>query len=396
MPSHSTPLNEIERRIAALQAGLSQNGFDGALIVQRADLFYFSGTGQDAHLFVPVEGQPLLMVRRDFDRARQESPLEAVLPASSLSELSKPVLACLPRGTKAIGMELDVLPVNNYRLYRDLFQEVKIEDVSPLIKEVRMIKSEYELELIRRAAEMNDAMYRHIGEILREGMTEIELAGMLEGFYRKLGHQGYVRVRSFNQEVFYGHVMSGSNLAVPSCSVGPTGGPGPNASLPQGAGFKKIARHEPVQVDYVGMVGGYMIDQARTFFVGEPPEKFLRIHSEALAIQNALVQQGRPGTKAEELYDTALRMAADANLTQGFMGYPQPVPFVGHGIGLELDELPLVGRKSPHLLQPGMVIALEPKFILPGEGLAGIENSFVVTETNLEKLTRFDDAIQVL
>lgn len=375
---------------------MAQNGFDGALIVQRVDLFYLSGTGQDAHLFVPAKGQPLLLVRRDFDRARGDSPLEHVWPAPGLPDLKKAVLDALPQEPKSLGMELDVLPVNNYRLYQDLFRGVEIQDVSPLIREVRMIKSEYEVDLIRRAAEMSDAMLGHVKHVLREGLTEMELAGLLEAFYRKQGHQGYVRVRSFNQEVFYGHVMSGSNLAVPSCSVGPTGGPGLNAGLPQGAGSKKIARHEPVQIDYVGIIGGYVVDQARTFFVGEPPDKFLRIHSVALSVQDALIRQARPGARAEELYDTAVRMVADAGLSTGFMGYPQPVPFVGHGIGLELDELPLVGKKSPHVLLPGMVIALEPKFILPGEGLAGIENSFVVTETSLEKLTKFDDAIQVV
>ena len=375
---------------------MSLNGLDGALIVQRADLFYFSGTGQDAHLLVPSEGRPLLMVRRDFDRARQDSPLEDVLAVGSLADLKKAVRARLPRGTKTLGMELDVLPVNNYRLYQDLFPRVVIEDVSPLIREIRMIKSQYELDLIKRAAAMNHAMLGHVRSVLREGMTEMEFAGLLEAFFRKKGHQGYVRVRGFNQEVVYGHIMSGSNLAVPSCSVGPTGGPGPNASFPHGPGFKKIGRNEPVQVDYVSIVEGYMVDQSRTFFIGEPPEKFLRIHSAALSVQNALIDKAKPGTGTEALYNTAVRMVADWGLTEGFMGHPQPVPFVGHGIGLELDELPVVGRKSPHVLQPGMVIALEPKFILPGEGLAGIENSFVVSETGLDRLTKFDDAIQVI
>ncbi len=205
-----------------------------------------------------------------------------------------------------------------------------------------------------------------------------------------------MRVRSFNNEVFYGHIMSGANLAVPSSSVGPTGGPGLNPTMPHGAGAKIIKRHEPVQIDYVGVVGGYMVDQARTFFIGEPHEKFLKTHAASLGIQEALISQGRAGTKAEDLYDTAMRIAADAGLAEGFMGYPQPVPFVGHGIGLELDELPVIGRKSPHVLKEGMVIALEPKFILPGEGLAGIENSFVVTGKGLDKLTNFDDTIQVL
>jgi len=203
-------------------------------------------------------------------------------------------------------------------------------------------------------------------------------------------------VRSFNQAVFYGHVLSGSNLAVPSCSVGPTGGPGLHPTLPHGAGLKKILRHEPVQVDYVAIVDGYMVDQARTFYLGDPPQKFQRAHAVALTIQNELARQGVAGERAEKLYDTAMAIAQAEGLSEGFLGYPQPVPFVGHGVGLELDELPLVGRKSPHILEEGMVVALEPKFIFPGEGLAGIENTFVVTKTGLEKITTFDDAIQIL
>jgi Xaa-Pro dipeptidase len=375
---------------------MADNGLDAALIVQRVDLFYFSGTGQDAHLFVPAQGSPLLLVRRSFERAVQDSPLERIVPVKSLSGLKKSIEKESSGPLKRLGMELDVLPVNNYMLYSKLFPNAAISDVSSLIRETRMVKSEHELQMIKQAARMNDALFSSVGEILKEGMSELEFAGLIEAEYRKNGHQGFVRVRSFNSEVFYGHIMSGANLAVPSCSVGPTGGPGINPSMPQGPGSKIIKRHEPVQIDYVGVVGGYMVDQARTFFIGEPPEKFLKIHATALAIQEALISQGRAGTKAEILYDTAMHIAAEAGLTDGFMGYPQPVTFVGHGIGLELDELPVIGRKSPHILKQGMVIAIEPKFILPGEGLAGIENSFVVTEKGLDKLTNFDDAIQVL
>jgi Xaa-Pro aminopeptidase len=248
---------------------------------------------------------------------------------------------------------------------------------------------------MKRAAELNTRMFAFVRDVLKEGMTEMELSAHLEAFYRRNGHQGHVRVRSFNQEVFYGHIMSGSNLAVPSCSVGPTGGPGANASMPQGAGQKPIGRHEPVSIDYVGIVDGYMVDQARTFYVGEPPEKFVRAHKVAIAIQEAVVERSFPGTAAEELYDIALKMAKEAELLQGFQGYP-PVPFLGHGVGLELDEFPIIGRKSPHVLQENMVVAIEPKFVFPGEGLAGIENTFVVTASGLKRITHFDDSIQVV
>jgi Xaa-Pro aminopeptidase len=392
----STPSEEIRRRIEALQKAMADNGLDAALIVQQADLYYFSGTAQDAHLYVPAAGSPRLLVRKDFQRAVEASPLQDVLETRSFSEVKSAVLNDGETSLKSLGMELDILPVNNFRIYSGLFPRTEITDVSPLIKLVRMIKSPYELDLIRQAAAMNNDLFGLVKGILREGMTELEFSGLLEAEYRRMGHQGFVRVRSFNQQVVYGHVLSGANLAVPSCAVGPTGGPGPNASLPHGGNSKIIQRHEPVQIDYVGNVEGYMVDQARTYYLGEPPEEFVRIHQVALRIQQALVEQGIPGERAESMYDTALRMAEEAGLAEGFLGYPTPVPFVGHGVGLELDEFPVIGRRSPHVLQEGMVIALEPKFIVPGKGLAGIENSWVVTRDGMEKLTLFDDAIQVL
>ncbi len=323
-----------------------------------------------------------------------DSPLQHISEVKSFSQLKQSINGT-GHGIKKLGMELDVLPVNNFRIYQELFPGTEIEDVSPLIKINRMVKSPYELAIMKRAAELNTRMFSFVLEVLKEGMTEMELSAHLEAFYRQNGHQGYVRVRSFNQEVFYGHVMSGSNLAVPSCSVGPTGGPGTNASMPQGAGLKRIGRHEPVSIDYVGNVDGYMVDQARTFYVGEPPEKFVRAHNVAIAIQEAVVKRGLPGVAAEELYDIALEMAKEAELLEGFQGYP-PVPFLGHGVGLELDEFPIIGRKSPHILQENMVVAIEPKFIFPGEGLAGIENTFVVTASGLERITHFDDSIQIV
>ncbi|MBI5572752.1 MAG: aminopeptidase P family protein [Desulfomonile tiedjei] len=392
----STPREEIERRIQALQSGMREQGMEAALIVQRADLFYFSGTGQEAYLLIPAEGRAALLVRKSLERAEAESPLDEVHPSPGLSALKQHVESVCGGKPRTLGMELDVLPVNLFRMYQDLFPDTEIRDVSYLVREVRMIKSAYELDLIREAGRLNDSMFGMVREILTEGMSEVEFSGLLEAYYRKHGHQGYVRVRSFNQEVFYGHVMSGPNLAIPSATVGPTGGPGVHPSMPHGAGLKTIRRHEPVSIDYVGVARGYMVDQARTFFLGEPPEKFLQVHEVALEIQNTLAAHGCAGTRAETLYDTAVDMAAQAGFTEGFLGYPQSVPFVGHGVGLELDELPVVGRKSPHVLQEGMVVALEPKFILPGEGLAGIENTFVVTRTGLERITTFDDAIQVL
>jgi len=391
-----TPSEELQRRIAALQSALAGTKLDAALIVQRADLFYFSGTGQDAHLLVPAEGEPCLIVRKSMERATVDSTLEQILEIKSLSDLKKIVRSACDSHLRSIGMELDVLPVNNYQQYRRLFPQIEIRDASPLIREIRMIKSAYELNLIREAARINDTMFGYVRSVLRPGMTELEFSGLIEAFLRARGHQGICRTRAFNQEIFYGHIMSGVSLAIPTCSLGPTGGPGPNPSYPQGAGMKVIGRNEPIQVDYLCVKNGYMVDQARTFFLGEVPKKFREVHEIALEIQNALAVKGVPGTRADRLYRIAARAAEDAGLSSGFMGYPQSVPFVGHGIGIEVDEWPVVGKNSPHVLREGMALALEPKFVLPWEGVAGIENTFVVTSAGLEKLTLFDDGIQVI
>ncbi|MCL5126666.1 MAG: aminopeptidase P family N-terminal domain-containing protein, partial [Deltaproteobacteria bacterium] len=242
----SIPRSEVDRRISRLQQSLAKKNIEAALIVQQVDLYYFSGTAQDAHLFVPASGSPILLARRSFERAQEDSPIELVKPLKSLSQIRDVIASSLKGEGASLGMELDVLPVNNFRQYQRLFPNVTIQDVSPLIRETRMVKSEYELGLMRKAAELNYAMFNSVKDILKEGMTELEFAGLLESFYRSRGHQGLVRVRSFNNEVFYGHIMSGTNLAVPSCSVGPTGGPGPNASMPQGAGLKKIGMREPI------------------------------------------------------------------------------------------------------------------------------------------------------
>lgn len=392
----SIPREEIDQRIERLQLGLDQLNLNGTLIVQTVDLYYFSGTAQDSHLLIPTQGDPILLVRKDFSRAQEDSPLDDIRSVASFSDLRDTIISSLGSDESHIGMELDVLPVNNYFRYKKILDKAEIHDISNLIKEIRMIKSPLELRAFQKAAEMNDSMFAYVPEVLKEGLTEIEFAGFLEAYYRRMGHQGIVRVRGFNNQVFFGHIMSGNNLAVPSCSVGPTGGPGPNPSIPHGAGIKKITRNEPIQVDYVGVVDGYMVDQARTFYLGEVSKNLSKIHDKALEIQNTIAELAKPGARADDLYNTSIRMAEEAGLLEGFLGYPQPVPFVGHGVGLELDEFPVLGKKSPHIIEKGMVIAIEPKFIVPEQGLAGIENTFVVTEHGLEKLTKFDDQIQIV
>jgi len=390
-----TPKDELMGRAARLQRLMKQQGIEGAVIVQNADLFYFTGTVQRAHLFVPAEGKPVFMVKKSFRRAREESALDDVVRLDNLKDLPEVIGRFGYKNPGTIGFELDVLPAALYLKYQELFPQAGIVDISPLIRRTRMVKSPYEIDLMKEAARLNQLLFSKVKDFLREGMTEVDLAGQLEAVYRSHGHQGFVRMRGFNQEIVYGHLMSGYNLAVPSFLDSPEGGSGVNPSFPQGAGFKRISRDEPVMVDYVGVWDGYMVDQARIFCLGRLPNKFTRAYEAAVTIQEEIKKRALPGTICEDLYSLAVSMAAEYGLKDHFMGHPHPAPFIGHGLGVELDELPVLARGFKTPLEEGMTFALEPKFVFP-DGEVGIENTFVVRKYGLETLTAFDDQIQYL
>lgn len=391
----ATPLAELQGRIDRFQERLRAGEIAGALILQNADLFYFSGTCQDAHLLIPAYGEPLLMVKKSYDRALKESALGNIVSVRSMEEIRRGITGILKEKHR-IGLEMDVLPANMFFRYKDMFEPMEAVDISDAIREIRMIKSPYEIERLKETASLSTNMFREVPNILAEGMTELELASRIECFLRENGHQGALRVRAFNQEAFMGHLMSGWSSAFPSFFNGATGGPGLNPSFPQGAGLKKISRNEPVLVDYATVVNGYIVDHTRIFSIGTLSEKLAEAHNIALEIKRRIIKVTRPGTQGADLFKTACDIAETSGFADQFMGYGAGVNFIGHGIGLELDELPVIAKNYQIILQPGMVLALEPKFVFPGEGAVGVEDTFVLNNDGLEQLTGTDDEIHVL
>lgn len=387
--------DEIYNRIGRFQKELRDHGIGSALIVEKTDLYYLSGTRQDAHLFVPAEGSPLLMVKKDFDRAVFESPLERSVPLSGYSGLTEMISGEKSGLPQSMGLEMDVLPADLYLMYQRFFEGSRIVDISRLIRHVRMVKSPYEIACISKASKLSDDMYRKVPEFLKEAQTELELAIMVEDFYRRRGHPGVIRTRGFNLEGIYGHIMAGENTAVPSSSPGPTGGKGLGPFFSQGPSTSPIRRHSPILMDYCAGLDAYVSDSTRIFSLGKLDGTLTRAHEVMIEVQETLAQNGHAGALAEDLYSLALDMVEKAGLGDGFMGYPLPVPFVGHGVGLELDEWPIIGKGSRIILEPGMVIALEPKVVFPGNCAVGIENTFVVTESGMKKTNRYPDAVMV-
>ena len=217
---------EIEERIQRFQQALDRHGVDGALVVQRTDLYYLSGTDQDAHLWVPVSGPPLLMVRKSFERAKQDALTERIVPFTSLSQLPAYIKEQSGGLPVKMGLELDVLPVKFYLSYERQFPKTEMTDISELIREVRMVKSAYEIACMVRSARMADRMLEKIPEFLTEAKRDIDLTLRVEAFCRSQGHPGIVPVRGFNRDPGYGQIMSGRGAAMPSNSAGPHGGEG--------------------------------------------------------------------------------------------------------------------------------------------------------------------------
>jgi Xaa-Pro dipeptidase len=390
-----TPKSEIDARIENLQNELQKNDFAAAVIVQSADLFYFTGTCQNSHLIVPQKGEPILGIKKDFERGRKESPLKNVFPLKSLKKIISYVSSFNIKGK--IGMELDVLPTNLFFRYKNLFSDFEIIDISSIIRSVRMIKSDYEIGLLKETAIMNNAMFSKAASVIKESETELEASSLLEAEFRKLGHQGIVRVRGFNMDLFYGQFMSGKNGGVPSFFDGPSGGMGLHPSYPQGVGFKKINKNEPIMIDFVGVKNGYLIDQARVFSIENISDDLTYAHNTALEIKNEFIKKAGPGVNGKDLFDDAFKKAEEKGLKDYFMGYKEnQVSFIAHGIGIELDEFPIIAKNLNFILKKGMIFALEPKFIFPDKGVVGIEDTFCITENGIEQVSFFDDDIQVL
>lgn len=390
------PKEELQQRAAGLQEKMVSAGVDGVLILEKTDLFYYAGTSQQGWYYLPAEGQPLLMLFKDFDRGSRETALENVLPVNGTRELPQRIADFYPLPDR-LGMELDVMPVNNFRQFEKLFQDTEIVDISLQIRLQRSVKSPYEIDKIRKAACCSDLVAEKGAELVCEGKTDVQLAGELEAYGRRLGHQGIVRMRMFGSELYWGHLMSGSAAAAPSYLASPTGGEGVSCFIGQGAGWKKIKRNEPILLDYVFALDGYISDHSRIFSIGSLSDTLQAAHTAMLEIQERMIGEFRPGAVTGDLYTRMVELAEEKGYRDNFMGATDKrIRFTGHGVGLELDEFPFIAKGQRVELEVGMVIALEPKVVFPGLGVVGIENCFLVNENGLESLGKFPDQICIV
>lgn len=393
-----TPAIELEHRCSRLQQAMSRASLDAVMMMQSADLYYFTGTIQAGCLYVPASGQPVYLVRRDFMRARMESGLKEVVPCSGFSAMASLLADYGYRVQGKIGLELDVLPANTLERCRKSFPQALFSDASTVIRRIRMIKSQYEIHLMQDAAVQLDKVFRAASGLLREGMTDLQFAAELERIARLEGNPGVMRMRAFNGELCYGHVFSGADSAVPAFVDSPGGGMGVSPAFGQGAGLKPILRNEPVIIDFCGNCDGYLVDQTRVMAIGGLPPELAKGYDDMRSIQALMMQVAPQLPKWGELYDICLARAEEMGYRENFMGAKgAQVSFIGHGIGIEIDEYPFIARGfNDDRLEPGMAFAFEPKLVFPGTGAVGIENSFYISDLGDIKQLTFSEENPVI
>lgn len=383
-----------------LQQKMREQQIDGYIATQNVDCYYLSGSMQTGYLFIPAEGEPVFYVRRSVARAREESAA-AVEELGAMRTLGERIRSRYPslfeQEQVVIATPWDVLPVQLYRRIEALFPQAAWVDGSVMTRELRMIKSNEEMEAIREAARVIDLALEYALARLYPGMAEFELIAEIEYAIRRHGHIGIMRMRGYNQEIVTGMVGAGAAMAKPTYFDGPGGGEGMSPASPQGAGRASIQVGDPILIDIGCSIGGYIIDQTRTVVIGELDPELQAAYDVSEAILREVEQNLRPGIICEDLYKQAVIQAEEAGLGEHFMGYgADQVKFLGHGIGLEIDEFPVLARGFKYPLEVNMVIAIEPKFTFPGRGVVGIENSYRITETGFEKLTQSLEGVRKL
>jgi Xaa-Pro aminopeptidase len=383
---------EIENRISKMKVLMEKASLEGAFFHYKIDYYYLSGTMQDSLLFVPLEGPPVLFVKQEITRARRESPLKEILPMRTIKDIVGHI-----EPLKRVGLQLDVMPYNDVIKFKDVIGDAEMVNVSPLAKDLRKIKSPFEIGIMERAASIQKKVYAFVPEILKEGMTEIELGGLLEGYAKKLGHEGLLRVRSLNYEAYTWHIISGRTGSIVSQSDSPMGGLGLSPAFPVGASMKKIRRDEPILVDFGICYHGYQVDQTRMYAIGSMPEIFVKAYEACRKIHYRVLDKALEGAISRDLFEYSKKLADELGFSDAYLGYkPHKVRFLAHGIGLELAEFPFISDAHDYPIEEGMVFAIEPKMVFPKKGACGIENTVLMEKGGFRILTDNHEEIVII
>ena len=388
-----------------------------AVFIDNVNQFYFTGTMQDGLLLIrkdaasPGGSRLLYGVRRSFDRAKMESPLftgspgspggnpagisagspaesclsEEIMPIASYRDIAGKFTGALELSGEpgSVYIEGDTMPVAVLERLRKYLPARSPAFLDAVIRAVRSVKSEAELDLIRLSGERHRILLEErVPALLREGISEAEFMGEISAEMYRLGHQGLARFHQGQSEMPIGQIGFGVNSLYPSRFDGPGGMRGGGAAAPLGAGKTTLKKGDAVFVDIGFGVEGYHTDKTQVyFFGGEPPDQFKKAHQFCVEIQKRLAGRLVPGEIPSKIYGDVMA-SLDSGELDSFMGVDNRhrVKFLGHGTGLNVDDFPVIAAGFDEPLEENMVIALEPKKGVKHIGLSGVEDTYIVKE----------------
>lgn len=382
-------LPELKQRRDKIRVLMAQQGIDAALFTCNVNLIYTYGQVVSGYLYLPLNDPARLFIKRPNNIEGEH--IRPIRKPEQLPDLLTEQGLPLPQ---RLMLEGDELSFNEYRRLAACFPSAEVLPCgSALVRQARSVKTKLEIELFRRSGLAHAKAYAQIPTVYRPGMTDRELSIEIERLMRLEGNLGIFRVFGQSMEIFMGSLLAGDNAAAPSPYDFALGGEGMDPALPGGANNTPLQEGQSLMVDLGGNFYGYMGDMSRVFSIGRLPQQAYDAHQLCLDIQDAIADMARPGVVCEDLYNKAIDMVTRADMADYFMGVGQKAKFIGHGIGLEINEAPVIAPRMKQELEPGMVFALEPKIVLPGVGPVGIENSWAVGAEGLEKLTICEESI---
>lgn len=382
-------LPELKQRRDKIRVLMAQQGIDAALFTCNVNLIYTYGQVVSGYLYLPLNDPARLFIKRPNNIEGEH--IRPIRKPEQLPDLLTEQGLPLPQ---RLMLEGDELSFNEYRRLAACFPSAEVLPCgSALVRQARSVKTKLEIELFHRSGLAHAKAYAQIPAVYRPGMTDRELSIEIERLMRLEGNLGIFRVFGQSMEIFMGSLLAGDNAAAPSPYDFALGGEGMDPALPGGANNTPLQEGQSLMVDLGGNFYGYMGDMSRVFSIGRLPQQAYDAHQLCLDIQDAIADMARPGVVCEDLYNKAIDMVTRAGMADYFMGVGQKAKFIGHGIGLEINEAPVIAPRMKQELEPGMVFALEPKIVLPGVGPVGIENSWAVGAEGLEKLTICEESI---
>lgn len=385
----------IVARIGKLQESLIGERIDCALMLYHRDVYYYAGTARPASLVVTPDSA-VLFTRRGGNWIEDETPLEDVREGGLGAILEWARANGVRKGT--IGIEMDLVPANTYVRLVDELPGARFVDISPAVLEQRLVKDEREIESIRGACRIVEEAHRHLPGILKVGMTELELSAELERIARINGHETFAVLRKrMETEMGAALVVSGGNLKIMGGYGQVVTGTGLSAAFPYGPSRKRIEAGDTVVFDMASVNEGYHADLARTYCVGKAHPKILEAHDALVAVQSAIREAARPGGTASRVFDAAVARAGELGWGEYLQGYgEQQGAFVGHGLGLEVDERPLLGPRDETVIRENMTFTTEIFIVHPDFGEVKLEDTLLVTEGGTEFLTNLEREVKEL